>query len=125
MNDISNQIMMADAAAPGVAADVILPSLNETMNVDLVVNPNFDAWILHDKPFPIALMWAEYDIDTSSLILVGRDGKIIDLGMKIFPDTRKFLRNARQICTLRIQNDDIDDSYVLPLLVRETGQYKA
>lgn len=101
----------------------VLPSLSATMNVDLVVNPNADVWLIHDRPFPLGLIWAEYDVDTASLYLVARDGKIIDFGMKIFPETRKFMRNARQLFTLRMTNGQIDDSYTLPLLVRETGHY--
>lgn len=101
----------------------VLPSLCATMNVDLVVNPNADVWLIHDRPFPLGLIWAEYDVDTASLYLVARDGKIIDFGMKIFPETRKFMRNARQLFTLRMTNGQIDDSYTLPLLVRETGHY--
>lgn len=113
------------AQMPGLAESPVLPSLCSTMNVDLVVNPNSSVWLIHDRPFPLGLIWAEYDADTASLYLVARDGKIIDLGMKIFPDTRKYLRHARQLFTMRMKDGDVDDSYILPLLVRETRNYKA
>ncbi len=105
------------------AESPVLPSLCTTMQADLVVSPEGNVWIVHDRPFPLGLIWAEYDVDTAALYLVARDGRIIDFGMKIFPETRKYLRKARQLVTMRMTNGKLDDSYTLPLLVRETGHY--
>jgi hypothetical protein len=99
--------------------------LAATMNVDLVMNPDSKVWILHDKPFPDILMWVEYDIDAATLTLVYRNGKIQDLGIKIHAPMRKYLRSARQLFTMRLEGEQIVDTYIRPLLVRETGYYKA
>lgn len=99
--------------------------LAATMNVDLVMNPDSKVWILHDKPFPDILMWVEYDIDAATLTLVYRNGKVQELGIKIHAPMRKYLRSARQLFTMRLEGEQIADTYVRPLLVRETGYYKA
>lgn len=110
----------------GGADDIpVFKPLAATMNVDLVMNPDSKVWILHDKPFPDILMWVEYDIDVASLTLVYRNGKIQELGMKIHAPMRKYLRSARQLFTMRLEGEQIVDTYVRPLLVRETGYYKA
>lgn len=102
----------------------IHPSLASWMKVDLVINPDSKVWLLHDKRFPDIVMWAEYDVDSASLTLVMRDGKTQDLGMKIHPPMRKYLRAARQLFTVLLKDEKIADTYILPLLVRETGHYK-
>lgn len=94
--------------------------LASTMNVDLMVNEDSKLWVIHDKPFPDILIWAEYDADMASLSLIAKDGKIIDLGMKIHQPLRKYMLSARQLFTMRMQDGKIDDCYVLPLIVRET-----
>jgi hypothetical protein len=111
----------------GAAAEEIpvFRPLTTMMKVDLVMNPDSKVWILHDKPFPDILMWAEYDIDSASLTLVYRNGKTQELGLKIHAPMRKYLRSARQLFTMRLEGDQIVDTYVRPLLVRETGYYKA
>ncbi len=98
--------------------------LSGMMKVDLVLNPDSKVWILHDKPFPDILMWAEYDIDAASLTLVYRNGKVQSLGMKIHAPMRQYLRTARQLFTMQLEDKKIIDTYILPLLVRETGYYK-
>ena len=103
----------------------VFKSLASTMNVDLLLNPDSKVWILHDKAFPDILMWVEYDVDSASLTLVYRNGKVQALGMKIHAPMRKYLRSARQVFTMRLENEKIVDTYILPLLVRETGYYKA
>jgi hypothetical protein len=113
---------VADATADEIP---VFRPLAATMNVDLVMNPDSKVWILHDKPFPDVLMWVEYDIDAATLTLVYRNGKIQELGMKIHAPMRKYLRSARQLFTMRLEGEQIADTYVRPLLVRETGYYKA
>ncbi len=107
------------------AADLpVYPTIASQMKVDLVLNPESKVWLLHDKRFQDVVMWAEYDVDSASLILVMRDGKTQDLGMKIHAPMRKYLRAARQLFTVLLENEKIADTYILPLLVRETGYYK-
>ena len=70
----------------------VLRPLSAGMGVSLMLNPDSQVWLLHDKPFSDILMWAEYDIDAASLTLVMRDGKIQELGLKIQMPVRKYLR---------------------------------
>lgn len=100
------------------------PTIASQMKVDLVINPKSKVWLLHDKRFTDIVMWAEYDVDSASLCLVMKDGKTQDLGMKIHPPMRKYLRAARQLFTVLLENEKMVDTYILPLLVRETGYYK-
>lgn len=124
-------IMTGTSRASSFVDDVVADEipvfrpLAATMNVDLVMNPDSKVWILHDKPFPDILMWVEYDIDAATLTLVYRNGKIQELGMKIHAPMRKYLRSARQLFTMRLEGEQIVDTYIRPLLVRETGYYKA
>ena len=103
----------------------VLRPLSSHMGVSLMLNPEGKVWLVHDKPFTDVLMWAEYDIDAASLTLVMKDGRIQELGLKIQPPVRKFLREARQIFTMYMKDEKLQDTYILPLLVRETGYYRA
>lgn len=103
----------------------VLAPLAAVMRVDLLINPESKVWLLHDQRFQDIAMWAEYDVDAASLTLVLRDGRTQELGMKIHPPMRKYMRQARQLYTMRVENQKIADSYILPLVVRETGYYKA
>jgi len=114
-----------NAEGLGLSDAPVLTPLAQKMAVDLVINPDSKVWLLHDQRFQDIVMWAEYDVDSASLILVMRDGKMQDLGMKIHAPMRKYLRAARQLYTMRVDNGKIADTYILPLLVRETGYYKA
>lgn len=113
------------AEEPVTSDGPVLQPLARQMNVDLVLNPDSKVWLLHDQRFTDIVLWAEYDVDSATLTLVLRDGKIQELGMKIHPPMRKYLREARQLYTMRLENQKIVDTYILPLLVRETGHYKA
>lgn len=112
-------------AGGSVGDSPVLAPLAQVMKVDLVINPESKVWLLHDQRFQDYVMWAEYDVDAASLTLVLRDGRMQELGMKIHAPLRKYLRAARQLYTVRVENAKIADSYILPLLVRETGYYKA
>lgn len=103
----------------------VLRPLAEQMRVSLLLNAEGKLWLVHDKSFSDILMWAEYDIDAASLLLVFKDGKIQDTGVEIPANIRKYIRGTRQLFTIQMQDDAHVDSYVLPLLARETGYYKA
>lgn len=124
IDPFANPAFQKPEGMPSSEAPVLTP-LAQKMAVDLVINPDSKVWLLHDQRFEDLVMWAEYDVDSASLILVMGDGKMQDLGMKIHAPMRKYLRAARQLYTMRIDNGKIADTYILPLLVRETGYYKA
>lgn len=103
----------------------VLPPLAESMKVTLVANSESRLWLIHDRPFNDIVSWAEYDIDSASLSLVMRDGRVQPLGLTIHSPARKVMRQSRQLFTMLVNNDKLHDTYILPLLVRETGYYKA
>jgi hypothetical protein len=94
------------------------PSLAKMMTVDLMVNERGNLWVLHDKPLPMILNWAEYDADLASLTLVAQDGEVLDLGMKIHKPLQKPMLEAREIYVVLLSQDEIKDMYILPLMVR-------
>lgn len=115
-----------DVFKPAARLDqTVLPPLAETMNITLVANAESQLWLIHDKHFIDLIMWAEYDIDDSAVSLILRDGRIQPLGLPIYPPARKVMRQSRQLFTMLMQDQKIIDSYILPLLVRETGYYRA
>ena len=115
-----------DVFKPAVRLDqTVLPSLAETMNVTLVANSEAKLWLIHDRHFTDLVMWAEYDVDASSLTLILRNGRIQPLGITIHPPARKIMRQTRQLFTMLLKDEKVHDSYILPLLVRETGYYRA
>ncbi|MDB5490755.1 MAG: hypothetical protein JWO78_604 [Micavibrio sp.] len=103
----------------------VLPSLAESMKVTLVANTESRLWLIHDRPFNDTIVWAEYDIDSATLSLIMRDGRVQPLGLTIHPPARKVMRHTRQLFTMLVKDEQVHDSYILPLLVRETGYYKA
>lgn len=92
-----------------------------TMKVDLFINRNAQVLVAHDRPFPGILQWAEYDVDIGNIIFVTNEGRIQDMGMKIQPTMRKYLRMAQKIDTVLVQDGQIRDVWNVPLVVRETG----
>ena len=97
----------------------VFPPLATQMGISLILNPDSKVWLVHERPFPDILMWAEYDIDTASLTLVFRGGRVQDIGMTIQPPMRKYLARSRQIYTMLLQGDKVADCYIMPLLVRD------
>lgn len=102
----------------------VLTPLAKQMKVDLVVSPESRIWLLHDRYFDELIAWAEYDIDMATLCLVTHDGRMQPLGMKIHQPLRKYMQNGRQLYTMLVKDKKIVDSYILPLLVRDTGYYQ-
>lgn len=97
----------------------VYPSLMSMMKVDLVISPESDVWMAHDKPLPEVLKWIEYDLDLENLILVSVSGKIQDFGMKVPPAMKKYLRKATHIFAIYQAEDHIKDMSRVPLVVRD------
>lgn len=97
--------------------------LAQRMDIALMVNENQKVWIAHDKPFGDVMMWAEYDADAATLVLMSQSGRLYDLGMPIHKPFRKHLLKAREVHTVYMKNRQVVDVGILPLMVRETGIY--
>lgn len=90
------------------------------MHVELVVNDDAEVWVLHDRPFPAILQWAEYDEENNSLSFVTHDGKTQELGI-IIPETiADILLDARTLYALYMPEGKIADMGIVPIMVRET-----
>lgn len=94
------------------------PTLAKMMTVDLMVNERGNVWVLHDKPLPMILNWAEYDADLSKLTFVAQDGEALELGMTIHKPLQKPMLEAREVYVVLLSQDEIKDMYILPLMVR-------
>ena len=107
----------AQAAAPPV-----YPALNRSMDVSLLVNERSEVWLVYTKRLSDVLMWAEYDIELRTLVLVFQDGKQQDVGFKIHEDMRPRLLKSRQLYLMQLQGEQIVDSGIMPLIVRDPNK---
>ncbi len=96
----------------------VYPPLMSMMKADLVINPESDVWLIHDRPLPEVMKWIEYDIEMESLILVSLSGKIQSFGMKVPPAMKKYLRKGQHIYVIRQDEHGIQDMSIVPLVVR-------
>lgn len=94
-------------------------SIAAQMRVDLLVNKNHQAAVLHDKPLPGVLQWAELDVETASLTFPTEDGHILDLGMKVCPQVLEHLKRSARIQVVQIRDRRVFDIYDLALLVSD------
>jgi len=100
-------------------ASPVRPDLAGRMHVELVVNENAQVWVLHDKPFPAILQWAEYDEESNALTFITHDGKIQDLGMVLPDPVADILLDAGELCAILMQGGEIRDMGFIPVMVRE------
>tara|TARA_R110002124_G_scaffold287365_1_gene474288 strand:+ start:223358 stop:223831 length:474 start_codon:yes stop_codon:yes gene_type:complete len=105
---------------PGERAPV-LPSINDTMKFDLIINDKKKSMLIVDKPFPEILYWAEYDLDTDEMFFVTVLGKIQPLGKIVQSVFRPFLSQATFITAVRMQDEKLADNQRIPLIVRLNG----
>lgn len=97
----------------------VYPALNRNMDVSLIVNERSEVWLIHTKRLPDILMWAEYDIELRTLTLVFQDGKQQDIGFRVHDDICPLMMKSRQLFLMHLQGDQIVDSGIMPLLVRD------
>lgn len=80
----------------------VLPALYTYMKPDLIAAQNGQVMLIHEKPLPAAIWWADYDPELKQLIFVTITGQIMDLGIKIPPVIDGFLRAGRDIVLVEI-----------------------
>ncbi|MAH05338.1 MAG: hypothetical protein VX740_07545 [Pseudomonadota bacterium] len=105
---------------PGENAPV-LPSINDSMKFDLIINDKKKSMLIVDTPFPEILYWAEYDLDMDELYFVTVRGKILPLGKKVATMFRPFMSQATYITAVRMQGEKLADNQRVPLIVRLDG----
>ncbi len=105
---------------PGEAAPV-LPSINDSMKFDLIINDKQKAMLIVDKPFAEVLYWAEYDLDLDELFFVTVRGKILPLGKVVASMFRPYMSQATYITAVRMEDEKLADNQRVPLIVRLDG----
>jgi len=95
-------------------------SLASYMHVELVVNDQSEVWLLHDRPFPAILQWADYDQESGSLEIVTHDGVTRELGMVLPDKVRKLLLKAGKLYVIYMKNKQMQDFGIIPIMVRKT-----
>lgn len=103
-------------------AEVLAP-MASICDCELVVNEDGMAMVIYTKPLPEGIHWVEYDMDLSLLTFVSWSGTTMELGMRVHPPFRKYLRMAKEIMLVELGNDkqDIASIYPAKLMVRNIG----
>jgi hypothetical protein len=94
----------------------------DIMGVDILVNKECKVWVTHDERLPGIPQWAEFDVDDSSLAFICKGGKVQDVGMKIQPTLRRYLRGAKNVEIMFVQEKKLVDMWRVPLIIREVGE---
>ncbi len=102
---------------------VVLPPMASLCECELLVNEDGQAMVIYTKPIPEAIQWAEYDMDLSLLTFVSWSGSTMELGIKVHPPFRKYLRMAEEIMMVELKEDkqSLGSIYPAKLMVRNIG----
>ncbi len=76
---------------------LILPPLSQTRRVELVVNEEGQALLLHVGDLDYQYDWVQYDVQRRELVFVTHKGDTHSLGMTLFPP---FLKSLKKSCGL-------------------------
>jgi hypothetical protein len=91
---------------------------SQTSRVDLIVKPNGELWLFHDKKSEDLIAWAEFDEEEQSLSLIKEDGVAQDLGMSIPPLMATYLRNSKTLHLSYIENNKVKEEIEIPITIR-------
>jgi len=91
------------------------PPLADAMKVDLVVNSSGSIWILHDRPLPALVTWADYDSDAGTVTFATDKGKTQELGIQVPRTMTGTLQEATQVSVLLMENRKVTDFTIIPL----------
>jgi len=61
----------------------ILKHATTEVLIDVMTNDHGDVYVLHDRPFPEAIGWIEYDQETTRLDFISEEGRIRFFGVKV------------------------------------------
>ncbi len=100
----------------------VLPPLATQMGVELVVKDDGSTMLLHDKRMPEPVHWVDYDLDLDTLTFVSWKGKIFNLGMKVQPSFRKYMRKGQSMYIVYMEDGKTAKAVdTVPLIVRKIG----
>lgn len=80
----------------------VLPALHSYMSPDLLASADGQVMLIHEKPLPAPIWWADYDPEYNQLIFVTVTGQIVGLGAPIPPSIDVFLRLGQDIALVEI-----------------------
>lgn len=102
---------------------VIGATIDNPLDVEIAVNDQGRIVIFHDKPFREEIAWFEYDVTQSRLeFIIGEEGEIRDIGMRLAPQISKHMHNTHQILTV-LMNDktgEASEGNYVPLIVHQS-----
>jgi hypothetical protein len=101
----------------------VLAPMASFCECELAVNEDGVAVVIYTKPMPEGIQWVEYDMDLSLLTFVSWSGTTMELGMKVHPPFRKYLKMAKEIMMIELKDnkENIASMYPAKLMVRNIG----
>lgn len=105
--------------APVGGAHGAQPASGPQMRVELAINDRAEAIIFHSQPFPHDLSWLEFDLDSSRLSFIMREGAIRDFGIAVRPELARYMQNAFQVLMVLMDEENgepIEGGYI-PLII--------
>ena len=93
----------------------VFPPLAGYMKVDLMANSRGSVWIVHEKPLPDLVQWADYDAGAGTITLAMQSGKTQLLGVMVPAALKESLRNATHVSVMLMQDKKIVDFTLAPL----------
>lgn len=101
----------------------VFPPLASFAECELIVNESGAAVVAFNKTLPEGIHWIEYDMDLSILTFVTWSGHTMELGMKVHPPFRKYLKTAEQVMMVQMSEDGKEMVVMYPaeLIVRNIG----
>lgn len=111
-------------ADPTRAVDTpVIAAVHSIMNPDLLVNDQGQVVLIHEKPLPDVIWWVDYDPDLRQLIFVTVAGQIMPFGLKIHDVVDAFLRFARVMYFIEIDDaGKIISTNERRVVVRKNGE---
>tara|TARA_R110002072_G_scaffold278394_1_gene440209 strand:- start:315 stop:650 length:336 start_codon:yes stop_codon:yes gene_type:complete len=109
---------MPENILPPIEELPVLPHMNTTMKFDLAFSHEGEVYVFHDKAFSERINWAEYDSKEAQLYFVAENGRIQNLGLKIFKDMQKIIMQARRIFIIYVENGVQKQIIEMPLLIQ-------
>jgi diadenosine tetraphosphatase ApaH/serine/threonine PP2A family protein phosphatase len=83
----------------------VIPALYARMSPDLLVNAEGQVLLLHEKPMPDPIWWVEYEPEERELVFITTTGQIMPFGLKIHDVVDTFLRYARVMYMVELNDD--------------------
>lgn len=83
----------------------LLSHATSDMLMDIVTNDEGDVYVLHDRPFPEAIGWLEFDEETARLDFISEEGRIRFFGMTVPPAVKGQIMKSELALMLEVGTD--------------------